>query len=1073
MLEIKKVSPLLDEFALGKPFSDRFGVVCYPAVHSGTNEKYILKRISIPESQTKADALVITGACADKAAAQTYFEEQAEAMVNQLGVLKALSQTRGFAPFYAHQLTVKEKGQVGVDLWLLNPYRTTLAAYMRRGTLTHLEAVNLGIDVCAALTLCRKTGYLYLNLRPENIYITPQRKFQLGDLGLLPLDEMAFAILPDHCRSEYTPPELYDAMAEPNETMDLYALGMTLYSVYNEGKLPGDGDSFPGEFEPIAAPAHAEEEMAAIILKAIDFKRENRWQSPEEMGQALVAYMQSHAVNDQPILAAVDASSQEETEQEDTQELQPAAKSEPEPDFTPEPELGFTPTEPELTQEELEAGRITTAGDSQLEAAPVEDAELADILNRAALFMDQEKTEESQPEEGTQQEAAEAAEPAVPSEEAEPAEENAPSEEEAPRQKTEEQEKEKAEEKSEDEAVSVPVTEDASETEAGSQADAAPVSGEAEPSQEQEETPCGAETVSDTEDAEEEYIAPALPTDIDEEEEDDFAIPHLQPLAGGLAGQDDEDEYADEEEDEKALGEGFREERSAFIKKIVAGLCALVVVALLVMGGYYYYQNIYCMPISRFDIMESTLDSITVEVQVRGQEDLLLLSCQDNFGNSYKATAVNGRATFEDLQPNTQYMILLSVDGFHRLLGNDTLSHTTAIQTDITSFTAVTGAEDGSVSLKFEADGTLPNEWTVTYETDGEQENSITFQGDSVVITGLTTGKNYTFTLTAGRDVSGNAIYLSGNDVLEYTAMPVVTAQNLTVSSYDGKSITLSWDAPAVEIPSWSVRCYNTDGTDFTQETDTNSIVLTDLDSTKAISFEVTAQGMTQSAVFAMTANPVFIHSLTVDDQDPGKLVLSWDYAGNAPEKWLVMYSCCEDPTATVAVQTEKTTITIEPVMPNAQYAFQVHPADGSTVFGGEHTMQIPQWEKLDAFGITNSDISGYTFHAPNKKNWELDDVDKNGKTSTFMDDSVIGFALEITSKYDYVDDEVYTLVVIRNEAGEPVDYTHGTAQWHTMWTKDHYLGELPRTPKTPGEYTIEIYFNYALACSIPITVAG
>ena len=57
-----------------------------------------------------------------------------------------------------------------MDLWVLSPYRTTLTAYAKRNAMTHLNAVNLGIDLCAALTLCRKAGYLYQNLKPENIF---------------------------------------------------------------------------------------------------------------------------------------------------------------------------------------------------------------------------------------------------------------------------------------------------------------------------------------------------------------------------------------------------------------------------------------------------------------------------------------------------------------------------------------------------------------------------------------------------------------------------------------------------------------------------------------------------------------------------------------------------------------------------------------------------------------------------------------------------------------------------------------------------------------------------------------
>ena len=64
--------------------------------------------------------------------------------------------------------------------------RTTLSAYTKRHTMTHLGAVNLGIDLCAALTIARKAGYLYQDLKPENVFITQQKQYQLGIWGLLP-----------------------------------------------------------------------------------------------------------------------------------------------------------------------------------------------------------------------------------------------------------------------------------------------------------------------------------------------------------------------------------------------------------------------------------------------------------------------------------------------------------------------------------------------------------------------------------------------------------------------------------------------------------------------------------------------------------------------------------------------------------------------------------------------------------------------------------------------------------------------------------------------------------------------
>ena len=62
MSEPKLISPLLDNFAVGGPISNHDGVSCYPAMREGSDEKYILKIITIPASQVKLEALLLTGA---------------------------------------------------------------------------------------------------------------------------------------------------------------------------------------------------------------------------------------------------------------------------------------------------------------------------------------------------------------------------------------------------------------------------------------------------------------------------------------------------------------------------------------------------------------------------------------------------------------------------------------------------------------------------------------------------------------------------------------------------------------------------------------------------------------------------------------------------------------------------------------------------------------------------------------------------------------------------------------------------------------------------------------------------
>ena len=51
--------------------------------------------------------MLLTGACADKAAAQRYYADITQGLVEEIHLLERLAQTRGFAAFFSHQTTPK------------------------------------------------------------------------------------------------------------------------------------------------------------------------------------------------------------------------------------------------------------------------------------------------------------------------------------------------------------------------------------------------------------------------------------------------------------------------------------------------------------------------------------------------------------------------------------------------------------------------------------------------------------------------------------------------------------------------------------------------------------------------------------------------------------------------------------------------------------------------------------------------------------------------------------------------------------------------------------------------------
>lgn len=299
MSEYKLVSPLLDGFVMGNPMSSHDGITCCPAMKENTDEKYIVKIISVPESQVQLDALLLTGAYRDPAEAMDYFKAVADGIVQEVDTLSELARLEGFVPYEGTQIIPMEDGKLGYHIYMLSTYKRSLLRHMKKKPITHLEAVNLGLDLCAALAICRRAGYLYVNLKPSNVFLSKEKHYKIGDLGFVKLDSLAYTSLPGKYRSPYAPAEVQDDMKTLNETVDTYAVGMILYQIFNEGTLPGPTlepkDPFPH-------PANADYELSAIIMKALDPDPSKRWADPMEMGQALVAYMQRNSVNNVPIV---------------------------------------------------------------------------------------------------------------------------------------------------------------------------------------------------------------------------------------------------------------------------------------------------------------------------------------------------------------------------------------------------------------------------------------------------------------------------------------------------------------------------------------------------------------------------------------------------------------------------------------------------------------------------------------------------------------------------------------------------------------------------------------------------
>lgn len=185
----------------------------------------------------------------------------------------------------------------------------SLADLLKDFSFTLEETLRLGISVCKSLIKCRSFGgYIYPNLKPENILFDRNGVCKLGDLGTFSLLEPAKTSIAYKRTQYYMAPEIIRT-GRMNNTADTYALGLVLYMLSNRGRLPfaeqypekvtinslNEGVQKRAAGVRFPEPQLASDELKKIIAKACAFKPNERYFTPEQMLSDL-----TNALNNKP-----------------------------------------------------------------------------------------------------------------------------------------------------------------------------------------------------------------------------------------------------------------------------------------------------------------------------------------------------------------------------------------------------------------------------------------------------------------------------------------------------------------------------------------------------------------------------------------------------------------------------------------------------------------------------------------------------------------------------------------------------------------------------------------------------
>ena len=260
----------------------------------GNPEKAAMKVLRVPDSDTEIARIQFQGM--SHQSTEDYYENLVDGIYNEIRIMQQFVGNSHIVSYEDYAIR-KRDSEIGWDIYIRMELLTGLTYYMTKYPMNDQMVIKLGMDISQGLNDCHSSGIIHRDIKPENIFVNERGNFKLGDFGVSRNTPSSQDVLSFKGTLGYMAPEVY-RMISTDARSDIYSLGIVLYQCLNDNRLPFMPENFtPYDIEtarqrrfsgePIPAPAHGSKRLKDLVLKAVAYRPEDRFQTAEEMYRAL------------------------------------------------------------------------------------------------------------------------------------------------------------------------------------------------------------------------------------------------------------------------------------------------------------------------------------------------------------------------------------------------------------------------------------------------------------------------------------------------------------------------------------------------------------------------------------------------------------------------------------------------------------------------------------------------------------------------------------------------------------------------------------------------------------------